>query len=779
MSRDDSGFHWLNAQQARTLLAAIARLFPADDRGPGAADAGVATYVDRALAGHDADLRTTYRRGLEALDEAARARAGRPFADCDADVHDAVLAEMEARERTALLSPLARPFFQTLLTHTREGMFADPAYGGNRDMAGWRLLGFPGIQLSYGPDDFAHDVEIRKPRAYSLADWGRGLKPGWMSKDEKSRAEQAAAPAEQARAVGPSASAAGPAASIPDVCIVGMGAAGSTAAYSLGQAGLRVLVLEAGHAIDSRDARPDELYAAYARGGHSPKFNQELQTWRPNAASEATTAQYSLGKMANGVGGATQIYGTWLRRYQHHDFAIRSSTIARYGEEALPTGSAVVDWPVSYDDLEPYYTRVERVMGVAGIAGNVRGVPVSEGNPFEPYRSEPLPLPPTRRAPTGRLFTEAARRLGYHPYPVPVSVNSEPYDGRPACTYCSWCTFYVCHNDSKSTAGNTFARKALATGNVELRTHCRVVALNAEGDGTVTSVDHVDPEGQVVRQRARIFILAGYTFENVRLLLMSRSAAFPNGLGNSRGQVGKYFMTKMYQTVLGLFPGKRLNRFVGAGHQGTIMDDFVGDNFDHTGLGFIRGATISCEEQIHPIGASRMPLPPGVPAWGAAYKRHLVEHWNSIADTRIQPETLPYGDMFLDLDPRVRDTSGLGLPVVRITWDIHENEHRMMGYLETKVRAILREMGAANAWAGPRFTGAGSAHDLGGCRMGTDPATSAVDPSLRVHDSPNLYVMSGAVFPSSGGINPTLTLQALTWRACDDLAREWARGRGV
>lgn len=786
MARDNpipaGGYQWLNAHQARTLLAAIARVFPEDDSGPGAVQIGVATYIDRALGGHDADSRPAYRRGLEALDEDAAARVGRLFADCDPDAQDAILRDIEVRERAAAPAPLARPFFQTLLTHTREGLFSDPIYGGNRAMAGWRLLGFPGIQLSYGARDVAHDVAIRTRRLYSLEDWGRALKPGWMTDRTATRADPVFGRGAPARSTGLRPQGVDARAPVPDVCIVGMGAAGSTAAYALGNAGMRVVVLEAGHAIDSRDSRPDELYAAYARGGHSPKFNQELQTWRPNATAAATTAHYSLGKMANGVGGATQIYGTWMRRYQHHDFAIRSGTIARYGETALPAGSALADWPISYGDLEPYYSRVERVMGIAGIGGNLRGEPVPGGNPFEPYRSEPLPLPPTRRAPTGELFSEAARRLGYHPYPVPVSVNSEPYDGRPACTYCSWCTFYVCHNDSKSTAGNTFARKALALRTVELRTHCRVVAINADEDGTVTSVDYVDPEGLVVRQRARVFIVAGYTFENVRLLLLSRSPAFPNGLGNNRGQVGKYFMTKMYQTVLGLFPGKRLNRFVGAGHQGTIMDDFVGDNFDHAGLGFIRGATISCEEQIHPIGASRMPLPPGVPAWGAAYKRHVVRHWNSIADMRIQPETLPYEDTFLDLDPRVRDTSGLGLPVVRITWDIHENERLMMGHLEGKVREILREMGASGdggIWAGPRFTGAGSAHDLGGCRMGAAPASSVVEASLRVHDSPNLYVMGGAVFPSGGGINPTLTIQALTWRACDELAREWGRGRGA
>lgn len=556
----------------------------------------------------------------------------------------------------------------------------------------------------------------------------------------------------------------------PDVCIVGMGAAGSTAAYVLAEAGVRVVVLEAGPEIEPADARPDELLAAYNRG-FSRKFNLETQTWRPRPDAPTVPAGYSLGKMVNGVGGSTQIYGTWMRRYQEHDFKIRSTTVERYGAAALPEGSAVVDWPVGYDDLEPYYGRVERMMGIAGIPGNIGGQPVPGGNPFEPPRADGYPLPPPPRTPTGLKFLEAGRRLGYHPYPVPASINTEPYDGRPACTSCGWCTFYVCHNGAKTTAGNSFARKARATGRVEVRTGCRVIDLEHEPDGRVTSVRYVDPDGQLRRQAADRFILASYTFENVRLLLSATSSAFPGGLGNSRGQVGRYFMTKMFASVLGLFPGERLNRFVAPAAMGDIMDDLVGDNFDHAGLGFVRGATISCEEQLQPIGASRTPPPPGVPLWGRAYKEHLLRNWNSIADLRIQPETLAYEDAYLDLDPRARDRSGLGLPVVRITWDIHENERRMIDYMTERTLEIAREMGASQVWTGARFTGAGSAHDLGGCRMGEDPAGAVVDASLRVHDSPNLYVMGGAVFPSGGGINPTLTMQALVWRAAEQLTR--------
>ncbi|TAK20709.1 MAG: GMC family oxidoreductase [Chloroflexota bacterium] len=547
-----------------------------------------------------------------------------------------------------------------------------------------------------------------------------------------------------------------------DVCILGMGAVGATASHVLAKAGLKVVVLEAGPNIGSVDARPDELVAAYARASYGRKFNQEALTWRPNPTAPTVPATYSLGRMVNGVGGSTQIYGTWMRRFQPHDFRVRTSTIERYGMDALPPGSNVVDWPITHDDLEPYFGRVEQMMGIAGIPGNVRGEPLPGGNPFEGYRSEGLPLPPPARTPTGLMFAKACRGLGYHPYPVPASINTEPYDGRPACTSCGWCTFYVCHNDSKTTAENGFARKALATGNVDLRLGCRVVEIERQGNRVTAFVD-VDADGQRQRVEADRFILGAYTYENVRLLLLS-------GIGNEHGRVGRDYFTKMFWSVMGLFPDEQLNRFIAPAARGDLIDDFVGDNFDHSGLGFIRGATIACEEQLQPIAAARAALPPGVPAWGSAYKEHLVRNWNSIADLRIQPETLAYDDAFLDLDPHGRDRSGLGLPVVRVTWDIHENERRMLDYLGEKAQAILREMGAANVWTGPRFTGVGSAHDMGGCRMGEDPRRSVVDPDLRVHSMANLYVMGGCVFPTGGGLNPTLTIQALVWRAAERIA---------
>src|SRR5579871_3540420 len=210
----------------------------------------------------------------------------------------------------------------------------------------------------------------------------------------------------------------------PDACIVGLGAAGTVAAYVLGMAGMKVVALEAGRSFSLEDFRRDEIAHAYfQRAGLGPKFNLETQTWRPDAAHESVPASYSLGRMMNAVGGSTMHYGTWMRRFQPGDFKPRSETIARYGEEALPPDNAMADWPISYDDLEPYFSRIETMMGIAGIPGNIEGRPVADGNPFEGYRSAPLPLPPLRPCRAGALFSKAARLRGYHPFPVPASIN--------------------------------------------------------------------------------------------------------------------------------------------------------------------------------------------------------------------------------------------------------------------------------------------------------------------------------------------------------------------
>jgi len=619
-------------------------------------------------------------------------------------------------------------------------------------MLGWKLLGHPGIWLENTAEENLSEEPVTKGGTIqSLEDVGYSLDgapsepvdiPGY---DPQRGAEPPSWPA--------------------DVVLVGMGAMGSVVAPVLARAGLRVVGLEAGPWRTKHDFLPDELGSTYyCRGEMGPKFLSETPRWRRNEGEPTREATFSLGRMMNGVGGSVIHWGGALRRCHPHHFNYLTHVRERLGEGALPDGHTLTDWPVSYEELEPYYTTVEYLIGVAG----------NDDNPFV-RRSKPYPLPPLRPFRTSEIFSKATKEIGLHPYPTPVAVNSEPYNGYPATTYCAWSGGFGPFNDDRWHPGLTSVPEALATGNLELRTHCRVVRVLTDSGGHASGVEYVDANGSPQVQKARTVILCGYTFENVRLLLLSGAQQHPGGLGNNAGQVGMHFMTKMWADCYGFFPDVVFNKHTGPAAQMWSLDDFIAAGFDSAAHGFVGGATPNIENQQLPIQISREGLPPDVPSWGKGYKDHL-RCWQHVCAIRLQPESLSYRTDFLDLDPRHRDRSGLGLPLVRITCDLRENERRLADWIEKEAEKILHAMGARKTWRGPRFRGVCSSHDLGGCRMGEDPASSVVDPDLRVHDTPGLYVFGGAVFPTCPGVNPTLTMWALCYRAAERLVGRLHKG---
>jgi gluconate 2-dehydrogenase alpha chain len=375
----------------------------------------------------------------------------------------------------------------------------------------------------------------------------------------------------------------------------------------------------------------------------------------------------------------------------------------------------------------------------------------------------------------GERFVEAAQSLGLHPHTSPVAMTTRPYNGYPEMRYTAWNNGFASWTGDKWHPGLTCVQEALATGNFDLRTGCRVTRIVTDGDGRARGVEYVDAAGRPRVQRADTVILAAYTFENVRLMFLSGDDRHPDGLGNATGQLGKHFMSKMFPHVDGYFPDMVFNRHTGPAAQAVVLDDYLDASFDCGANGFLGGSTLGAENQFLPIQISRETLPPDVPSWGPGYKDHLRQwqHWGVV---RMQPEALSYEDNFLDIDPRHRDRSGLGMPVLRVTYDLHPNEHRLADFMEGKSDEILRAMGASRTWRGPRFTGAGSSHDVGGCRMGDDPAQSVVDRNLEVHDTPGLYVFSGATFPTCAGVNPTLTLWALSLWAVHGLVERLRSG---
>lgn len=740
-----------NPREARTATALFERLFPADERGPGATEIGVLAYVDQALAGAYAAQREVYRLGLRALDDAAHARWGGSFADGVAADQDGLLTDLERGVIAGWETPDQRTFFDLLRAHLQEGLFADPLYGGNKDKLGWRTLGHPGIWLENTAEENLSSAPVTKGGVVqSLADVGYAL--------------GAIAPAFEVPGYDPQAGARPPSGRA-DAVLVGVGGVGGVIAPVLAKAGLKIVGLEAGPYWLPADFSPDELGSTYyCRAEMGEKFRQETPRWRTAAGEPTRELTFSLGRMINGVGGSIIHYGGWLRRFHPYHFRFRSYAVQRWGERVIPDGCALTDWPFSYDDLEPYFCQAEEMAGVTG-----------DGlNPFVP-RSRPAPLPPPRPFRLGETFREAAAAMGLHPYMAPVSMTSRPYNGWPEMTYTAWNNGFGSWTGDKWHPGLTSVPEALATGNFDLRTHCRVLRVVTDSDGRARGVEYVDAGGRRQIQEADAVLLAAYTFENVRLLFLSADAKHPDGLGNGAGQLGRNYMAKMFPHVDGYVPDKVFNRHTGPASQAMVLDDFLATEFDCAAHGFLGGATLGAENQFLPLQIARETLPPDVPRWGSGYKRHLQE-WQHLAVVRMQPDALPYAVNALDLDPDHRETSGLGLPVVRVTYDLQPNERKLADYMEDRCEEILRRMGATKTWRGPGFTGAGSSHDLGGCRMGEDPGESVVDRTLRVHDTPGLYVFGGAALPTCPGINPTLTIWAVCLWAAERLVERLRSG---
>jgi gluconate 2-dehydrogenase alpha chain len=563
-----------------------------------------------------------------------------------------------------------------------------------------------------------------------------------------------------------------------DVVIVGVGASGGILAAELGKAGMKVIGLERGPRLKTADFQLDEL-RYFQRQELRPDKKRQPVTWRPNADTRANpipTQNYG-----NQAGGGTVHYGAVSWRLHEDDFRARSQTIERYGASAIPQDSSLADWPLSYAELEPYYDRAEYELGVSGKAGNLQGRKIDGGNVFEAPRRREYPLPPLDVDRAGALFDAGARKLGLHPFSTPRAILSRPYEGRPACTYCSYCQAFGCFIGAKSSILVTKLPEADATGNFKLVTGAMTYRVNSDNSGRATGVSYWGPDGSDNTIEAEVVILAPFIYDNTRLLLLSKTDKFPNGLANSNGQVGRHIMTHINVRVFATFED-RVNIFMGPSAQRHTIDDYNADNFDHGGLGFIRGAQISvhpAELEAGPIGtAMGMNPPPGVPRWGAPYRDFLAKNYTRFAAINAQTENLPYGDQTIDLDPNTRDA--WGLPAPRMTYDWRRpNERARAEFMLAKLEEIGRAMGATQVWRGPVAPGSPGGHHEGGTRMGSDPKTSVVNRYGQTWDVPNLFVVGSSTFPSQSGFNPTLTIQALAYMTADAIVNRYRKSPGA
>ncbi|MBI3048051.1 MAG: GMC family oxidoreductase [Acidobacteria bacterium] len=555
-----------------------------------------------------------------------------------------------------------------------------------------------------------------------------------------------------------------------NVVIVGLGAAGGVAALPLARAGLDVVGLEAGTWLAPEDFAPDEL-RNNVRGWPQAvqKANREIPTHRRNA-SAPSSPRAAIHPMMNAVGGTTLHYWGQSWRLNPWDFKVVSETRRRYGASRIPAGSTAEDWPFGLEELEPYYDIVEYELGVSGKAGNIQGRIDARGNIFEGPRRREYPMSPLRGSGFTEMVADAARKLGWHPFPGPAAITSRAYDGRPACAYHGFCARGGCHIRSKSSTAVTTIPKAQQTKRFEVVTEAVVTTIEVDRNGRVRGVNYLKG-GMEYFQPADVVLLASYVYENVRLLLVSKSAAFPNGLSNNHGQIGRhYFSHNQGASVTALFP-RDLNTWYGLPAQGVAIDDWADDNFDHGKLDFIGGGNLWVYSDRRPIAAAEMSTFGRAPRWGSAWKafvRQNADRWNT---AYLQKTTLPYEDNYLDLDPVVKDP--LGFPVIRITADFKENDRRLAAFIQDRMAVWFMAAGAVAVERTPIGTMGPTTHAYGGTRMGDNPDTNVVNRWGFSHEAPNLGILGASVMGTSGARNPTLTVQALAWRTADYLVRNW------
>jgi gluconate 2-dehydrogenase alpha chain len=555
-----------------------------------------------------------------------------------------------------------------------------------------------------------------------------------------------------------------------DVVIIGLGATGGVAALPLAQAGLDVVGLEAGTWLAPADLSPDELRNNF-RGWPQAvqKANREIPTHRPNA-SAPYSPRPAIHPMMNAVGGTTLHYWAQSWRLNPWDFRVVSETRRRYGAAKLPKGTTVEDWPFGLDELESYYDKVEVEIGVSGQAGNVGGKIDPRGNIFEGPRARAYPMPPLRGTGFTEMMAGAARSLGWHPFPGPAAITSGRYEGRSGCVYHGFCNRGGCHVSAKGSTAVTTIPKAQRTKRLTVVTEAHVTSIDVDAQGRASGVTYRKGTEEFF-QPASVVLLASYTYENVRLLLLSTSKAFPKGLSNNHGQVGRhYFSHNQIATVNALF-GRNLNTWYGLPAQGIAVDDWADDNFDHRSLDFIGGGNLWIYSDRRPIAAANMSTFGRAPQWGAQWKAFIRENADRANTAYLQRTTLPYEDNYLDLDPTVKDP--LGFPVCRITADYKENEHRLAGFIQDKMVEWYRAAGAVATAKTPVGTMGPTTHAYGGTRMGDNPDTNVVNRWGFSHEVPNLGILGASVMGTSGARNPTLTAQALAWRTAEYLGKNW------
>ena len=577
-----------------------------------------------------------------------------------------------------------------------------------------------------------------------------------------------------------------------DVVIVGGGWAGLLIAKELGaRTSLSVVVLERGPARGPADYTTDmDELDYYVRLRMIQDASQETVTLRHNANQRALPLrQYASFLPGSGVGGAGEHWNGVFPRALPDCFELLSRTVEKYGSKRLPEDHSIQDWGVTYDGLEPYYMRAELLLGISGKAGNIRGKLIEGGNIFEGWRSAEYPTPPTKIPYFSALFGDAAKKLGYHPYPNPAATPSQAYtnpDGisRAGCFYCGYCERFGCMAGAKPQPTNLLLPIIQKRKNVSLRTGAwvRRIAHGRPGNGNkAEGVSYIDAKGEEVFQPADLIFLASWTLNNTRLLLLS-GIGEPYRADTGKGAVGRNLTHQVNVPAATVFFDKPLNRFMGSGASGIRVSDLDGDAFDHSALPFLRGGNLfALNTGSRPISTFGI-VPQAVKTtWGSQWKKAATEYYDRVGSITFEGEHLAYRSNYMDLDPTYKDH--FGDPLLRLTLDWRENEKRIVEFGTAKAVEIAHAMGATDVtpFSGLRnydATRYQSTHIQGGTIMGASPEHSVVSPYLQHWQISNLFVLGASAFPQNTSANPTPTILALTYRTADAIIDRYLKHPG-
>lgn len=546
-----------------------------------------------------------------------------------------------------------------------------------------------------------------------------------------------------------------------DLCIVGSGAGAGPIAYELCRAGFKVLILEKGPWYEKKDFFKDEI-AVCRRSTFTPRLDleqhvietQEGTAWVTTPTSESGWDFWN-GSM---VGGSSNLMSGYFHRLKPKDFKLKSN----YGEIA---GVNIEDWPISYEDLEPYYEKVERVVGVSGVVVD---------HPFqEPRSTADFPYPKVEESGVSAWFDAAARKLGLASIPTPRAILSVAKGARNACEYSGYCGSYGCSSGAKGSAREALLHPALETGNLEIRPHAFVKKIHSDAK-RVTFAEYLDKSGVSHKVEAKLFVVAAQAIETARLLLNSANRFFPKGLANNSGQVGKNLIFSSGGNGSGTFyyddfvdedaaKIKRVGPFVNR----SLQDWYEIKEHGAT----LKGGTIDfLFEHPNAVPRAKSVMYEGDIVWGDALKKRLIERFTKqrVFNFELFCDWTPNDECFVTLDEKIKDR--WGMPVAKVRVGIHPHDLKISEMIRTKTEAILKEMGAKDISS---FVSDLPPQNLqgGGCRFGIDPKKSVLDPQCRTHELENLYISDGSFMPTGGSVPFTWTIYANAFRVADAIKK--------